>query len=65
MWFEGENLAKLINDYYHSEVIDKNRNVGRNLKDLCFDIMENLRVDEYKGNRRVKLYIKDMRISTA
>lgn len=65
VWFEGEKLAKLINDYYHSEVIDKNRNVGRDLKDLRFDIMANLRVDEYKGNRRAKLYIKDMRISTA
>lgn len=65
VWFEGENLAELINDYCHSEVIDKNRNVGRDLKDLRFDIMANLRVDEYKGNRRAKLYIKDMRISTA
>lgn len=64
VWFEGENLAELINDYCHSEVIDKNRNVGRDLKDLHFDIMANLRVDEYKGNRRAKLYIKDMRTST-
>ena len=65
VWFDGENLVELINDYCHSEVIDKNRNVGSGLNDLRFDIMANLRVDDYGGNRRAKLFIKDMRISTA
>ena len=63
VWFNGENLPELINDFYGYEVIDADKNIKIKLTDLRIDIISALCVDEYNGNKKPKLIIKDLRIS--
>ncbi len=62
--FDGEAVVKLINGYYGYAYIDEDKNVNGDLNNIKVDIMANLRVDDYNGNMRPKLSVKDMRVSS-
>jgi single-stranded-DNA-specific exonuclease len=63
VWFDGSELVSLINEHYGSVVIDDERNIKASLNGFKVDVMANLRLDEYNGNVKPKLNVRDMRIS--
>jgi single-stranded-DNA-specific exonuclease len=63
VWFDGDELVRLINEHYGTAVIDDDRNIKASLNGFKVDVMANLRLDEYNGNVKPKLNVRDMRVS--